>query len=214
MKRFLTACALVAFAASNSALADPAVPPVPAGAYTLDKAHASLLFRVNHIGFSNFTARFAQFDARLKFDPAHPTASSVTATIDARSIGIDNAPAGFLDTLRGGQWLNAVQFPQMTFRSTKIELTGANSARINGALSFRGVTHPVSLDAKFNGGYAGNQYDPNARIGFSAHGSLKRSAFGAAEGIPAPGTTMGVSDDVEIIIEAEFNGPPLAGAAK
>ena len=225
MKRFLTACALVALAAGSagnsamsaattqSATAYPAPLPAPAGAYSLDKAHASLLFRVNHIGFSNFTGRFAHFDVKLYFDPANPTASTVTATIDPRSLETDNPPAGFLDMLHGAKWLNAAQFPQMIFRSSKIELTGTNAARIVGALTFHGVTRPVSLDAKFNGGYAGHPFDPHARIGFSAHGSLKRSAFGIAEGIPAPGTTMGVSDDVEIIIEAEFSGPPLAPAS-
>jgi polyisoprenoid-binding protein YceI len=101
----------------------------------------------------------------------------------------------------------------MTFKSTKVELTGANTARITGDLAMRGVTLPVTLDATFNGGYAGHPYDPNARVGFSARGSLQRSAFGVKEGVPPPGSTMGVGDNVEIIIETEFNGPPLAQAA-
>jgi len=54
--------------------------------------------------------------------------------------------------------------------------------------------------------------DPHARIGFSAHGTLKRSDFGIAFGIPQPGSTMGVSDAVEFSIEAEFSGPAWAGA--
>jgi len=62
----------------------------------------------------------------------------------------------------------------------------------------------------FNGGYRGHPYDPNARVGFSAKGTLKRSEFGVAYGIPEPGTTMGVSDEVRITIEAEFSGPPMA----
>jgi polyisoprenoid-binding protein YceI len=100
----------------------------------------------------------------------------------------------------------------MTFKSTKVELTGANTARITGDLTMRGVTLPVTLDATFNGGYAGHPYDPHARIGFSARGALQRAAFGVKEGVPPPGSTMGVSDNVDIIIEAEFNGPPLAQA--
>ena len=60
----------------------------------------------------------------------------------------------------------------------------------------------------YNGGYGGNPYDPaGSRIGFSAHGTLNRSDFGVSQGIPAPGSTMGVSDAVEIIIEAEFTRP-------
>ena len=72
----------------------------------------------------------------------------------------------------------------------------------------------MTLDARFNGGYAGQSQDPNARIGFSAHGTLKRSEFGISFGIPEPGSVMGVSDAVEVIVETEFNGPPWAGAPK
>jgi polyisoprenoid-binding protein YceI len=182
----------------------------PAGAYKLDKAHASLTFRVNHIGFSNYTARFANFDAQLQLDPANPSASSVTATVDPKSLLINTPPAGFLDELLGAKWLDAAQFPQMTFKSTKVEMTGANTARVTGDFTMHGVTLPVTLEATFNGGYAGNAYEPQARVGFSAHGSLQRVAFGVKEGVPPPGSTMGVSDNVDIIIEAEFNGPPLA----
>jgi polyisoprenoid-binding protein YceI len=56
--------------------------------------------------------------------------------------------------------------------------------------------------------------DPNARVGFSASGVLKRSEFGIAYGIPAPGSNMGVSDEVEFTIEAEFTGPKMADAPK
>jgi len=73
----------------------------------------------------------------------------------------------------------------------------------------RGVTKPLVLDATYNGGYAGHPMDPHARIGFTARGSLLRSEFGVSYGIPAPGSTMGVGDRVQIEIEAEFTGPPL-----
>jgi polyisoprenoid-binding protein YceI len=63
------------------------------------------------------------------------------------------------------------------------------------------------LEASFNGGYAGHPMDPHARIGFSAHGVFKRSDFGISAGIPALGTTMGVGDEVNVTIEAEFSGP-------
>lgn len=194
----------------------PVAADVPAGAYTLDKSHASLIFRVNHLGFSNYTARFKRFDAQLQFDPADPAASSVTVTIDPRSLETDYPDAATLDfnaELQGDQWLAAAQFPQITFRSTKVELTAPRTMRITGDLGLHGVTLPVTLDATFNGGYAGHPMDPHARIGFSAHGSLKRSQFGIAYGVPAPGTTMGVGDDVDVTIEAEFSGPAWARAS-
>lgn len=189
---------------------------VPAGDYTLDKSHASLIFRVDHLGFSNYTARFKRFDAQLKFDPADLAASSVSVTIDPKSLETDFPDVATLDfnaELYGDKWLDAAHYPEIAFRSTDVTVTGPNTMRITGDFSMHGVTQPVTLDAKFNGGYAGHPMDPHARIGFSATGQLKRSDFGISYGIPAPGTTMGVSDAVDVSIETEFSGPPLAGAA-
>ncbi len=188
--------------------------PVPAGSYELDKAHASLIFRVNHVGFSNYTGRFSRFDAKLQFDPAHPERSSVTVAIDPASIQVESPPEGFLDSLRSAQWLDVAKFPTLAFRSTKVTRTGAKGLRIEGELDLHGVKKPMTLEATYNGGYAGHPMDPHARIGFSAHGTLKRSQFGVAYGIPAPGTTMGVGDDVEVIVEAEFSGPKWENAPK
>ena len=185
---------------------------VPAGAYTLDRAHASLIFRVNHLGFSNYTARFKRFDANLQFDPANLAASKVVASVDVDSLETDFPDPAKLDfnaKLKGTGWLDVARFPRMEFESRQIDVTGVNTLRIHGDLTLHGVTRPIVLEATFNGGYAGHPMDPNARIGFSAQGTLKRSEFGIAYGIPAPGTTMGVSDEVNVVIEAEFTGPPL-----
>jgi polyisoprenoid-binding protein YceI len=184
---------------------------IPAGSYTLDKPHASLIFRVNHLGFSHWTARFTTFDAKLQFDPAKPAADQVTVTIDPASITPDNPPPGFVVALQGAQWLNAGQFPQITYKSTRVEATGKNKIRITGDMTLHGTTKPVVLEATYNGGYIGHPMDPHARIGFSAHGTLKRSEFGIAYGVPQPGSTMGVSDAVEFTIEAEFSGPAWQG---
>ena len=76
---------------------------------------------------------------------------------------------------------------------------------MTGDLTLHGVTHPVVLEATFNGGYKAGQMDPSgARVGFSAHGVFRRSDFGIAYGLPAPGATMGVGDEIEVNIESEF----------
>jgi polyisoprenoid-binding protein YceI len=200
---------------ANAAAAGPVTPAAtsaPAGAYTLDKSHASLIFRVDHLGFSMYTARFTRFDANMWFDPEKPETITVAASIDPRSLETDYPDPESLDfnaMLQGPGWLDAARFPQITFRSTEVALTGPDTARVTGDLGLHGVTRPVSLGVKFNGGYAGHPLDPNGRIGFSARGSLKRSDFGIAFGIPPAGTKMGVGDKVEVIIEAEFTGPPM-----
>lgn len=186
--------------------------PVPAGRYTLDRSHASLLFSVDHLGFSHYTARFRRFDAMLQFDPARIADARVEVSVDAKSIETDYPDPAKLDfnaQLQGDDWLDAARHPTMTYRSKRVVPTGERRFRIEGELTLRGVTRPVTLEARYNGGYAGHPMDPHARIGFSATGRLRRSEFGMSYGIPAPGTTMGVGDEVELRIECEFSGPPL-----
>jgi polyisoprenoid-binding protein YceI len=210
-----TLCLQGALSQAAETAAPAAVPPMaPAGQYQLDKAHASLLMRVNHLGFSTYTTRFSRFDAQLTFDPSNIPAAKVVTTIDASSFEMDAAPQVCFDIMKGPQMLDTVKFPQIVFKSERIRMTGAKSMEISGTLTLHGVTRPMVLTATFNGGYPGlPNMDPHARIGFSAHGSFKRSDFGMTFGIPAPGTTMGVGDLIDYTIEAEFNGPALAGAA-
>ena len=94
----------------------------------------------------------------------------------------------------------------------EVELAICRAGRgLDPVICLHGITAPITLETTFNGGYASFALDPSGScIGFSARGSLMRSAFGIAFGIPAPGSTMGVGDAVEIIIEAEFTRPPTA----
>lgn len=193
--------------------AAPASTPMdaPAGVYRLDPAHSSLLFRVDHLGFSKYTGRFRTFDAQLQLDPDDLAASSVEVTVDPTSLDVENPPAGFVQELIGANWLDADTFPTLTYRSTAVEVIGPRTVRITGDLTLHGVTKPVVLEATLNGGYSHHPFEPQARIGFSARGTFKRSDFGIAAGIPAPGTTMGVGDEVEVIVETELNGPEWTG---
>jgi polyisoprenoid-binding protein YceI len=194
---------------------EPASVPstAPAGVYTLDKAHTSVNFRVSHMGFSRYTARFGKVDGKIAFDPDHPEKISVTAEIDPASLltnypfhdpGYPMSDVDFDKILEGKDLFDVARYRTMSFRSTKVEPTGARTARVTGDLTMHGVTRPVVLDVSFNGGYAPGAIDPmGARIGFSAHGFLERSDFGMGFGVPAKGTNMGVGDKVEILIETE-----------
>jgi len=236
MKRYLVTCAVLALSACAPKPADktpattdaaaasaPAasadgmtVPPntAPAGAYTIDKAHTNLTFKVSHLGFSHYTADFDDVSGKLQFDPAKPEAMTVEATIDPKSLDLNTPPAGFHDHLLGKDFFDAAAFPSIAFKSTKVEVTGPKTANVTGDLTLHGVTKPVTLAVTFNGGYAPNAFD-GARIGFSGHGTLKRSDFGMGSGLPAPGSNFGVGDDVDFAIETEFsNGGPVKAPAQ
>ena len=206
----LIAAALVGLAAMPAAGQTAAESTAPAGTYHLDPTETHLLYKVSHLGFSSHIALFTRITGELQFDPAHPEAMTLAATVDASSLETNypDPKTDFNAILTGPDLLDAKQFPSMTFQSTKVALTGPFSADVTGDLTLHGVTKPLTLQVTFNGGYAPNDMDPGgARVGFSATGSLMRSDFGMDMGIPEPGTTMGVGDKVEIIIEAEFLNP-------
>ncbi len=195
---------------------DTTAPPLlpPAGTYRIDPFHARLMVGVDHLGFSEFIFFFRKIDATLTFAPDHPETMQLDAKVDATSVETlsPDPTIDFNAVIAGETFLDAAKYPDLTFASTRVRVTGPNTAAVTGDITLHGVTRPVTLQVRYNGGYAGNPLDPGgARIGFSAEGAIFRSDFGMGFGIPAPGTTMGVGDLATIRIEAEFLNPDAPG---
>lgn len=167
------------------------------GQYTLDKDHASLFFKVNHLGFSSYIGRFNSFDASLDFDPENIENSSLEVIVDMTSIDVNNPE--FANDLRGSDWLDVEKFPQAIFRTTKfIESTGDNAFAFEGDLTFHGVTAPIKLNVNFHGG-GRNFLTRKNTLGFSGSTTFKRSEYGADNLV-----SFGVGDDIELEIHVEF----------
>ena len=198
-----TAIAALTFSALSPAYAGGTdYKEMPAGVYHLDDTHASLTWKVSHLGLSDYTARFTDFDAKIAFDPKNPEKSRVTAAINPTSVETDYPNPETTDfdkeLAEGEGWFNANAFPKITFTSTGIKRTGADTGVMTGNLTFLGVSKPVELDVKFNGAFAEQPFSKKPTLGFSASGSLKRSEWGMATYVP------NIGDDVELLIEAEF----------
>ena len=182
----------------------------PKGSYKNDPSHSSLTFKIDHMGLSHYTARFTRFDATLDLDPAKLTASSVTVNIDPTSVRTDYSgdfKAGHKDSpyktfdeevSRGDKFLNADKFGTISFKSTKVVQT-AKGLKVTGDLTFLGVTKPVTLDTEIVGSVEKHPYMGKGVVGFSAHGTVKRSEWGMT------GTQAFLGDDVTIIFEGEFD---------
>jgi len=175
---------------------------MPSGLYKLDDTHASITWKVSHLGLSDYTARFTKFDVDMMFDAQDPVRSKVIATIDPTSIKTDYPYPEKKDfdakLVKDSGWFNTDQFPEIKFRSTKVEKTGSNTGKMTGNLTFLGVSKPLILDVTFNKAIGNHPFQNKPAIGFSATGSLKRSDFGMKTYIPQ------IGDEVEIMIEAEF----------
>jgi polyisoprenoid-binding protein YceI len=176
--------------------ASPDVKDMPPGAYQLDPAHASITFKINHLGFSRYTGRFDKMEATLNFNNGAIEQSSLNVTIYPNSINTNNAKLE--EELRGDKFFDVIKYPRATFQSTKIERTSATTGKVTGDFTFLGTTHSLTLDVTLIG--AGTRPMDNKKvIGFSATGTLHRSDYGMQNLIPM------VGDEVTLQIEAEFD---------
>ncbi|WP_448187811.1 YceI family protein [Azospirillum sp. sgz301742] len=185
-KKTLFAAALLATVAGTAQAA-----PV---AYKLDPSHMSVAFIVNHLGFSNVIGRFNTASGDVAFDKDAVQNSTLKVSIDTASV--DTAHAKRDEHLRSPDFFNTKEFPQMTFKSTKIEKTGDKSGKLYGDLTLLGTSKPVVLDVTFNK----EGVSPASKletVGFSARGKIKRTDFGMKYGAPY------ISDEIELLIEAE-----------
>jgi len=200
--RFFLLCAalLVTLAAAPTPVAradaTPDVKEMPSGAYQLDADHASITFKINHLGFSHYTGRFDKMESTLDFNSGAPEQSNLNVTIYPNSVNTNNAKLE--EELRGDKFFDVIKYPRATFQSTKIERTGPTTGKITGDFTFLGATHPITLDVTLIG--AGKRpMDNKLVIGFSATGTIRRSEFGFTNLLPL------VGDDVTLQIEAEFD---------
>lgn len=173
--------------------------------YEFDKAHSSISFKVNHLGFSNSLGRFMDWDGHIMFDQETPANSSVEVKIKSPSIFMGTE--AWDKHMKNADFLDVEKFPTIDFKSTKIDVTGEKTADITGDLTILGVTKPVVLKTVMNG--AGKHpMSGKDTTGFTATTMIKRSEFGMNYGLP------NVGDDVAITIEVEANAAVAEGDAK
>lgn len=171
------------------------------GAYTLDKAHASITWKVDHLGFSSYIGRFNDFDASLDFDPENIEASSLEVIINTASLDVNNE--AFEEDLRGEDWFNVAQFPQAIFRTTSfVEAVDEDTFVFQGDLTLLDTTAPVNLTVNFNGG-GRNFLTRSYTLGFSATTTVQRSLFGLDNLV-----AFGIGDNIELEVHVEFMERP------
>jgi len=166
--------------------------------WNIDTVHSGINFTIRHMVVSKVRGRFTRFGGTLTLDEADLTRSKVEATIDAASI--DTGTAQRDDHLRSPDFFDAERFPELRFRSTRIDRNGERY-RVTGDLTIRDVTREVVLDVE----YGGRARDPwgNERAGFIASTSLNRKDFGLGwnQVLEAGGVLVGDRVDIELELQ-------------
>ncbi|MGZ4546471.1 MAG: YceI family protein [Blastococcus sp.] len=173
------------------------IPGYVVGTWDIDAAHSTVGFSVRHMMVSKVRGYFRDFSGEI-VTAEDPTQSTVTATIDLGSI--DTRQEQRDAHIRSADFFNVETHPQMTFRSTAVRTDGADWV-VDGELSLKGNTKPVTLTLELNG------FGPDAyggtRAGFSARTEISRSAFGVDIQMPMDGGGVVVADKVAVELEIE-----------
>jgi polyisoprenoid-binding protein YceI len=194
---------LLISAAAIFCFTGPAFPQsidVPAGTYVSDPLHTNVLWKVDHFGLSTYIGRFTDISATLELDPQDVTQSSLTATVDPASVDT-NYPADDKDfdaEIASDMFLNAAEFPEATFVSRQIELTGDNTGTVTGDLTLLGQTHEETMDVTFNAALNPHPMTEKPAVGFSGTMTIDRKRYGI-EQLVGP-----VGSEVTLEIETEF----------
>lgn len=174
-------------------LAVPVVAQAAPVTYTLDPNHSFPTFTYNHLGYSNQTSRFDKTTGKIVYDAAAEQ-GSVDMTIDMKSVSTGSPM--FNEHIQGEDYFDTAKYPTATFKSTKVRFVAGKPAAIDGNLTIKGVTQPVTLTIT---GFKQMMHPMLKReaIGANATTTIKRSAFNASKYVPF------VSDDVTINVAIE-----------
>jgi polyisoprenoid-binding protein YceI len=171
------------------------IPGYVAGTWDIDPVHSHIGFMARHMVVSKVRGHFEKFAGQI-VTAADPLQSSATLTVDMNSVNTGNQTRD--DDLRSDNFFAAATHPVMSFRSTGIRRDGEDFI-VDGELTVRGTTRPVSLKLEVNG-FATDPADGSIRAGFSVTGEINRMDFGVCFNVPIGGGLA--SDKVRIDIEA------------
>jgi polyisoprenoid-binding protein YceI len=195
-------------AGAQAPAAKVAYAAVPGGAYNIDPAHSLIGFAVRHLEINWVEGRFKDFKGTINYDEKDVTKSSVEFT--AKVASVDTEVEARDKHLRTADFFDAEKYPEMTFRSTRVERKGKDGYVLHGDLTLRGVTKPVALPFTMTGAVK----DPwgNTRFGVEAHTKINRRDFGVNYGNAfAGGLDVGNEITIDLRLEAVQPAPKPAG---
>jgi polyisoprenoid-binding protein YceI len=155
--------------------------PIPAGTWTVDPAHSSVEFQVRNMGIVTVKGFFKDFDGALELGE---TLESSRASGRVKAASVDTRSEKRDGHLRTPDFFDVDSYPDITFKSTRIEPAGEDEVRVVGDLTIKGVTREITLDARLEG----TTEDPwgGERVGVSATGEVDRRDFGLEWDVRTP----------------------------
>lgn len=173
------------------------IPGYRVGTWTIDPTHTEVGFSVRHLAISKVKGKFESFSGTIT-TAENPLESSVEATVEVASINTNQADRD--GHLRTGDFFAAEEYPEFTFTSTGVRQEGGDF-KIDGDLTLRGVTKPVTFDFEF-GGFGTDPYG-NYKVGFTATTVVKREDYGIQWNAPLETGGLLLGSDVTITLDVQ-----------
>ena len=188
----------VAAAQSPATAATPAPATRDTAAWNIDRSHSELTFSIRHL-VSRVRGQFNRWTGTITGDLDNWEAASVLVTIDGSSIDTNNENRDA--DLRGPDFFDVANHPNLTFRSTRIERDGER-VRLTGDLTIRGVTRPIVLEGSFNG--TTRDQRGRTRAGFEVSGTINRKDYGIVwnRAVEAGGLLLGDEVRIDVAVAA------------
>ncbi|TWR31414.1 YceI family protein [Mucilaginibacter pallidiroseus] len=167
--------------------------------WVLDPMHSEVQFKVKHLVISTVTGSFKTFEGSLETENDDFTDAKVDFSLDVNSIDTNQEQRD--GHLKSAEFFDAENFPKISFKSTSFTKDG-DDYKLNGDLTIKDVTKPVSLDVE-HGGVAGDFYG-NTKAGFEVTGKVNRKDFGLVwDGVTEAGSVV-LGSDIKLIINVQF----------
>ncbi len=173
------------------------IPGYRAGTWTIDPTHTEVGFSVRHLAISKVKGKFENFGGTI-VTGENPLDSKVEATVEVASINTNQKDRD--NHLRTNDFFAAEEFPEFTFKSTGVRAEGGDF-KVDGDLTLRGVTKPVSFDFEL-GGFGQDAYG-NYKVGFTATTAVKREDFGIQWNAPLETGGLLLGSDVTITLDVQ-----------
>jgi len=168
--------------------------------WEIDSSHAVARFSIRHFMIANVQGLFSNMTGVIQFDPPDLSSLSVEAEMDVKTLATGNPERD--EHLLSPDYFDAEKYPKIFFKTTRVEPTGGNRAKVTGDLTIRGIRKPVTLDSEFFGPVK-SPFSKTTCIGFSATGKVNRQDYGLKWNAAMEGGGVVTAWDVDIHMELE-----------
>lgn len=168
--------------------------------WVLDPMHSEVQFKVKHLVISTVSGFFKSFEGELETENDDFTDAKISFSLDINSIDTNQSQRD--EHLKSAEFFDAEQYPKISFISTSFTKSGDEEYKLEGNLTVKNVTKPVTLDVEFGG--ATDDFYGNTKAGFEITGKINRKEFGLTwSGVTEAGAVV-VGEDIKLLINVQF----------